>query len=511
MVNTRVFQRTSPVSNYGEKCESGQESIIPKQSVKLSIENVKIDKFDERCDKPPGLISNVDENNSKFTQVTSQGVENSETNVDIEDSDSSVQTSIKTKGGVSDGCVPLYDVNFVGIEDKFASSLMYSPKNHAEYIDQPIYQKWLTQSDFEFGYVPLQDQMMPVGSNQGVYTNPIDVHKKVRQTGLPNFMSARIPVESQLNIDKWKEALVDYWDQQLLQLLEYGFPLDFNRTCKLRHEGVNHNSANQFPSDIQAYISEETHYGAIIGPFDRNPIEGGHISPFMTRHKPDSDRRRVIIDLSWPVGESVNAGIDKDTYLGSQFDLRFPSVDDITEELKKLGKGALLYKVDVSRAFRHVKIDPGDYDLLGLNWNGVYLDTCLPFGTRHGSQIFQRLSDAVRYVMRRKGYRIIDYIDDYIGVALPSVASDAFDALVYVMSQFGLTISKKKLVSPSTKVVCLGVLIDSIEGTIQIPPEKLNQILSTVRQWSSRTHCSKRQLQSLLGLLLFVHKCVKPA
>ena len=148
---------------------------------------------------------------------------------------------------------------------------------------------------------------------------------------------------------------------------------------------------------------------------------------------------------------------------------RFPSVDDITDELRKLGKGALLYKVDVSRAF---KIDPGDYDLLGLNWNGIYLDTCLPFGTRHGSQIFQRLSDGVRYVMRRKGYRIIDYIDDYIGVALPSVASDAFDALVDVMRQFGLIISKHKWVSPSTQVVCLGVLIDSIEGTIQIAPPK---------------------------------------
>ena len=155
--------------------------------------------------------------------------------------------------------------------------------------------------------------------------------------------------------------------------------------------------------------------------------------------------------------------------LGSQFDLRFPSVDDITDELRKLGKGALLYKVDVSRAF---KIDPGGYDLLGLNWNGIYLDTCLPFGTRHGSQIFQRLSDGVRYVMRRKGYRIIDYIDDYIGVALPSVASDAFDALVDVMRQFGLIISKHKWVSPSTQVVCLGVLIDSIEGTIQIAPPK---------------------------------------
>ena len=147
VVNTRFFQRTPPLSSYGEKCESGKQSITPKQSVKFLIENVDIDKFNEMCDNPPGLISNVDENNSTFTQVISQGVEGSETNVEIEDSDSSVQTSIKTKGEVSDGCVPLYDVNFVGIEDKFASSLMYSPKSHAEYIDQPIYQKWLIQSD----------------------------------------------------------------------------------------------------------------------------------------------------------------------------------------------------------------------------------------------------------------------------------------------------------------------------------------------------------------------------
>ena len=59
----------------------------------------------------------------------------------------------------------------------------------------------------------------------------------------------------------------------------------------------------------------------------------------MTRNKPNSDRRRVIIDLSWPLGASVNAVIDKDTYLGSPFALTFPTVDVITGELKCLGRG----------------------------------------------------------------------------------------------------------------------------------------------------------------------------
>ena len=68
------------------------------------------------------------------------------------------------------------------------------------------------------------------------------------------------------------------------------------------------------------------------------------------------------------------------SYLGSDFDLHFPTVDDVKNELKALGRGALLYKVYISQAFCHVKVCPGDYDLLGLHWDGVYHDTCLRSG-----------------------------------------------------------------------------------------------------------------------------------
>ena len=122
-------------------------------------------------------------------------------------------------------------------------------------------------------------------------------------------------------------------------------------------------------------------------------------------------------------------------------------MNNITLELKRLGRGALLYKIDVSRAFRHVRIDPGDYDLLGLHWGNAYVDTCLPFGTRHGSQIFQRLSDTVRYVMRQRGFCIIDYIDDYVGLGVPDVAHASYDCLFHLMKDLGLTISDKTLVS----------------------------------------------------------------
>ena len=58
-----------------------------------------------------------------------------------------------------------------------------------------------------------------------------------------------------------------------------------------------------------------------------------------------------------------------DRYLGTDFILTYPSVDNITDEVLKLGKGYKMFKVDISRAFCHVPIDPGDLDLLGLYWD----------------------------------------------------------------------------------------------------------------------------------------------
>ena len=168
--------------------------------------------------------------------------------------------------------------------------------------------------------------------------------------------------------------------------------------------------------------------------------------------------------------------------------------------------------MDISCEFRHFKIDPFDYDLLGLQWRDVTLfDTCLPFGSRHGTQIFQHLSDAVRYMMRREGFDVVNYIDDFVGVDVLSVARCSYDRLCEILSGLGLDISVKKLVAPCTKVTCLGVDIDTVEKTIAIPEDKMRRIEAMLQEWKSKAFASRQQLQSLLGNLLYIHKCVKPA
>ena len=150
----------------------------------------------------------------------------------------------------------------------------------------------------------------------------------------------------------------------------------------------------------------------------------------LTRPKTDSDSRRVIVDLSWPHGKSVNDLVCQDTYMGTPFKLKFPSVDDITARIRDLGCKCLLYKIDLQRAFRHLKLDPADINRTGLQFEGqYYVDTSVPFGYRHGSVCMQRLTDSIRGIMHSKGYCIANYIDDLIGCDPPKVAWEAFNFL----------------------------------------------------------------------------------
>ena len=101
-------------------------------------------------------------------------------------------------------------------------------------------------------------------------------------------------------------------------------------------------------------------------------------------------------------------------------------------------------------------------------------------------------------MMRQKGFHVINYIDDYVWVGVLHVLRMSVASFFDLMKHLGLTISDKKLVPPSTKVVCLGVLINTEDSTVSIPPEKLHQIYDTVKEW----HCRKTYTKH-------VYKCVK--
>ena len=111
--------------------------------------------------------------------------------------------------------------------------------------------------------------------------------------------------------------------------------------------------------------------------------------------------------------------------------------------------------------------------------------------------------------MARHGHNaLMNYIDDLIYCGLPSTAHQSYQFLLNLLQDLGLDISHKKLCPSDTKVICLGILFNTIDRTISIPSNKLSEIVRVCHEWSDKRTVIKGQLKSLLGLLLYISKCV---
>ena len=197
------------------------------------------------------------------------------------------------------------------------------------------------------------------------------MHRSVALTGEPNYRVARIPVFSALNIAKWRELLQHYPDNVICDFLEFGWPIGYMSDTLPIFDLRTHRGALTFPDQVNAYLSKEVRLGRIAGPFDKAPfMQGFVLSPLNTVEKRDSEERRVIVDLSWPSGHSVNDGIPSDSYLGAPLSLRYPTIDDIVDAVVTLGRGCYLYKRDLRKAYRQFPVDPKIilfWDTLGTN------------------------------------------------------------------------------------------------------------------------------------------------
>ena len=166
----------------------------------------------------------------------------------------------------------------------------------------------------------------------------------------------------------------------------------------------------------------------------------------MSREKNDSQNRRIIIDLSWPEEASINYFTLPNVYLGTVYQIRYPTADDITDHILSLECPVKLYKIDLSRVFRQLRIDPSDFNLLTLRWhNSYYADTFCPFGHRSGAMACTRVTDMFRYIMAQRKDVIFNYVDDLIGCGHPGEVEIAFQFLKNLLEKLGFPISVSKL------------------------------------------------------------------
>ena len=186
----------------------------------------------------------------------------------------------------------------------------------------------------------------------------------------PNAFGAKLEVLSKLKINKWRAYLTDYDDKVICDFLQYGWPINYTSVHEPHVPVRNHSSSLQHKTAVDDYLSTELAQVTTQGPFNSDvklfqlPI---HSVPLMTVLKKGSkDKRRVVLDFSYPQGSSINDSIPKESYLNEPFHLRLPGSQTFIDLINVHGPGCLLSKTDLQRAYCQIPVDPQDFRYLAF-------------------------------------------------------------------------------------------------------------------------------------------------
>ena len=240
-----------------------------------------------------------------------------------------------------------------------------------------------------------------------------------------------LPVlNSPFNPSTWRTSLHDFSDlsftDDLIYDIEHGGRIEYigPRTSRI---SPNHLSAIWNITSTALELERELGLGRKIGPFLTPSVKNFVRSPMgAIPKKPLKPIKWCIIhDLSWPTGHSINDSIPKDL-----FSCTYDTLDTAIAPLKSFSQGALMSKLDLSDAFRHViLVHPADWKLLSSSWpieidcsmnTAYFIDTYLPFGLPSLPSLFLKFAYSFANVMYSCGvFPVWDYLDDFLTCGPP--------------------------------------------------------------------------------------------
>ena len=324
-------------------------------------------------------------------------------------------------------------------------------------------------------------------------------------TGIPPGLMAR-SIASPLKADAWGKALAGHphpeWVAALLTGMRQGFRIGMQETPACRASSHNTPSAQEHRVVVDQYIRAQLEKGYMAGPFSHSECAQVITSSVAVVPKKTAGKWRVIVDMSRPRGASVNDNIRRElTHIA------FSSVEDAAHLMHYLGPNTLLAKMDISEAYRLIPIHPEDRVFLGVQWeDSIYIDCQLPFGLASAPAIFSALSEALEWVLRKRGVRaVIHYMDDFLLMGAPgtSECGQALATTIATCEELGVPLAEDKTEGPVTEISFLGIQLNAREMLTSLPPDKLAKLRAMVKELAgARVVRDRQQLESLVGHLV---------
>ena len=158
-----------------------------------------------------------------------------------------------------------------------------------------------------------------------------------------------------------------------------------------------------------------------------------------------------------------------------------PGIDDLLSEVRENGAGSYIWKSDMSRAYRQVRLDP----LMGIKHRKrYYIDICPSFGCRTSGSACQRTTSAIAEELRNEGFHCIVYVDNFCGAApTREIFIAAYKCLHNTAARLGIELATEKDVPPTTYLDFLGFEVNTQSMEVKIPQKKLDEIVEECLTW----------------------------
>ena len=321
------------------------------------------------------------------------------------------------------------------------------------------------------------------------------------------------------------------YDSKEIAFLEDGFINGFS-IGYCGPEDVQHTSPNlKFrevgdPTTLWNKVMKEVKEKRYVGPFEKIPFKHYIQSPIGLVPKDGGRDTRLIFHLSYPRNSntSVNANTPPDLC-----SVKYPDFNEAIQLcIKCIKQGAhkhqtfcYVAKSDMKSAFRNLGIKREHWRFLIMKAVSpidgktyFFVDKCLPFGASISCSHFQRFSNAVKHIVRWKtSQELVNYLDDYLFAALMKLlCNNQVKVFLEVCDSIAFPVSLDKTFWSNTKMVFLGLLIDTVNQCVCILIEKVDKavkLIDTILQNKSKK-VTLNQLQKICGFLNFLGRCVIP-
>ena len=292
----------------------------------------------------------------------------------------------------------------------------------------------------------------------------------------------------------------------MIQGFTFGFRVGFDgELSSIVHK--NHKSANDNASAIEEYLKEEIKLNRIKGPFDhlKKPF---HCAPMGVVPKSEPGKFRIIHDLSYPKGQSINDNISQE-YTA----VTYQSVYDAINMLQSLGQGSFMAKTDVSKAFRIIPLHEDDHKLFCMNWRDkFYIDQVMQMGCASSCQIFQAFASAIQWIAQQKlEIPNVNYLDDFmLGSVSKAIGTIELEKFLDMCADIGIPMAERKTFYPDTTMTFLGLEIDTLKNEVRLPMEKVKKCIDEIQNLLDHRKTRLQKLQSVIGILNFACQVVVP-